>query len=143
MKAVSWEIATLDYIDSTIGHSLRQMIMSVRARNHPNLSLFHSINAQWQGNGYVVTFVPEFESEARTVLAGLIPFLRYLFSAHEERVNAMFTPAAVERSQEATWDPESYAVLTPDDGILTNLEEVDAKLNIQPPSPAGATSANP
>ena len=53
----------------------------------------------------------------------------------------MFTPAAIERSREATWDPESYAMLTPDDGILTNLEEVDAELNIQPPSPAGATGS--
>ena len=139
MKAVSWEIATLDYVDTTIGHSLRQMIMTVRARNQPNLSLFHSIDAQWQGNGHVVTFVPEFESEARTVLAGLIPFLHYLFPEHVERVNAMFTPAAVERSQEASWDPESYAVLTPDNGILANLEEVDAELNIQPPSSAAAT----
>ena len=75
MKAVSWEIATLVFVDATIGHSLRQMIMTIRARHRPNLSLFHSVDAQWQGNGYVVTFVPEFESEARTVLAGLLPFL--------------------------------------------------------------------
>ena len=75
---------------------------------------------------------PEHESEACTVLAGIIPFLRYHYPDHAERFNALFTPGAVERSSEASWDQDSYAVIMADDGILENLDDIDAELNIQP-----------
>ncbi len=132
IKIANWEIATLDYVDTELDASLRDLLLAIRARSRPQISLIHSVDAQWQGNGYIVTVIPEFQSEARTVLAGIIPFLTFHYSDHKERVEAMFTPAAVERAQSAVWDPVSYAVITAEDGILAQLEEVDADLDIAP-----------
>jgi len=134
VKASTWELATLDYIDNTLGHSLCHMLMSIRVRNRPHIGLFHSGDPQWQGNGHVVTFIPDFEAEACTVLAGIIPFLRHTFPNHHDRIHALFTPSAVERSYDAHWDPDAYAVITAKDGILGELEEIDSELDLLPPA---------
>jgi hypothetical protein len=132
IKIANWEIATLDFVDTKMDASLRDLLMAIRARSCPQFPLIHSVDAQWQGNGYVITVIPDFQSEARTVLAGFLPFLAFHYPNHHERLDAMFTPAAVERAQLATWDPVSHSVITAEDGILANLEEVDADLDLNP-----------
>jgi hypothetical protein len=132
IKIANWEIATLDFVDTELDASLRDLLMAIRARSRPQFPLIHSVDAQWQGNGYVITVIPDFQSEARTVLAGILPFLAFHYPDHRERLDAMFTPAAVERAQLATWDPVSHSVITAEDGIIASLEEVDTDLDLNP-----------
>jgi hypothetical protein len=134
MAVTTWEIATLDYHDQELGASLRDLIVSIRAQESPQQPLFHSVDAQWQGNGFVVTFLPNFESEARTVIAGFIPFLQFHHPDHKDRLAALFTPSAVKRASEASWDPVAYAVITADDGVVDGFEDIDHDMDICPPT---------
>jgi hypothetical protein len=131
VKATTWEIATLDFVDASLGASLRQMIMSIVSTTREGIFLFHSIDPHWQGNGYIVTFLPDLEEEARMILAGLIPFLVFRFPDHSDGIKAMFTPEAVQRAAEAHWDPTTGSVITAEDGIFTGLEEIDMEYCLQ------------
>jgi hypothetical protein len=112
LKITTWEFVTLDYMDLKMGASLRDLLMGIKVKDSPQYSLFHSVDAQWQGNGHIITVIPDFHSEACKVLAGILPFLLFHYPNNSNRLAAMFTPAVVERSLSAHWDPVSYSVIT-------------------------------
>jgi hypothetical protein len=46
----------------------------------PKTQLFHSVDRMWRSSNVITfTFLPENEAEARSVIAGLIPFLKHGF----------------------------------------------------------------
>jgi hypothetical protein len=69
----------LDRPEPTTGHSLCNLIMSIPSQIFPGTPLFHTVDKQWRSeNGVTFTFLPENDSDARSIIAGLIPFLRYM-----------------------------------------------------------------
>jgi len=125
LTAQTWEIATLDFVDSHLGTSLRQLLMSIPSFQFPNRFVFHSVDPQWQRNGHIITFLPDVEAEARTIIAGMIPFLVFHYQDLADRIYSMFTPDAVKRVTEETmarWDPTTNSVVTFEDGILDSLD---------------------
>jgi len=136
LSAQTWEIATLDYVDPELGTSLRQLLMSIPSSQIPNRFVFHSVDPHWQRNGHIITFLPDLEVEARTIIAGMIPFLVFHYQDYAERIYSMFTADAVRRVTEETmakWDPVSNSVVTFEDGILDSLESIDAEYLLSGP----------
>ena len=129
IRATTWEISSLDYVSPDAGHSLHQLMMAITAKENPALSLFHSVDAHWQGNGHVVSFIPQFEAEARMILAGLLTYLTFYHPDKAEAIESYFTTAAVERSSESKWDPVRYCIITSDDEMVDDLLEVDTDFN--------------
>lgn len=121
IRATTWELMSIDHVDRVLGVSLRSLIMEITHRDKPHLSLFHSVDRHWKGEGHVVTFLPQFESDARLILAALLPFLESLLPRHKPRLHKYFTPAAVDRAKVAKWDAANYCVITPDDAIIRDL----------------------
>jgi hypothetical protein len=59
------------------GISFHQLMMSIPSQVFPGTPLFHTIDKQWRSENIVVfTFLPENDSDARTIVAGLIPYLK-------------------------------------------------------------------
>ena len=140
VRATTWELGSIDYKDPTMNKSLRHLTMQIKAREKPHLTLFHSIDRHWQGNGHVATFIPQFEAEARMILAGLLPFLLHYHPNHEEQLLKFFSDPDKERLGEVTWDPVKYCIVTPDDIAVDSLMEGDDEFDCHP---ASRTTAPP
>jgi hypothetical protein len=62
---------------SSSGKSFHDLMMDITPENCHTTPLFHTIDKQWRSDNVVMfTFRPEYESEARTIVAGLIPYFR-------------------------------------------------------------------
>ena len=64
------------------------------------------------------------ESEARSMVASLIPYFRYEFG---DDIQKLFKPDAWEMHLEAKWDPELRVAVTPDDSRVDGLKDQDAE----------------
>jgi len=78
--STTWELSTnliLDKLHPNKGISLRQLLMSIPFQVFLQWPLFHFLNRQWRSEkGVSFGFTPENEPDARTIIAGLIPYLR-------------------------------------------------------------------
>jgi hypothetical protein len=123
----SYEIASLDYCfqdDEGYIASLRERTMWIRSKEKPSLSQFVNVTSQYNGSGAVFTFIPQLESEARSMVASLIPYFRYEFG---DDIQKLFKPDAWEMHLEAKWDPELRVAVTPDDSRVDGLKDQDAE----------------
>jgi hypothetical protein len=77
----TWEFSTnlmLARSEPSTGHSLRQLMLSIPSQVFPGTPLFYTIDKQWRSEkGVTFTFLPENDSDARSVIAGLIPYLKH------------------------------------------------------------------
>jgi hypothetical protein len=109
----TWEFSTnlmLDRPEPTTGHSLRDVIMAIPSQVFPGTPLFHTIDKQWRSEtGVTFTFLPENDSDARSIIAGLIPFLRH--TAPPWYMN-MFTTEAKYRHASSKWDQATRQVFS-------------------------------
>jgi len=55
---ITWELLTLDLVDSTTGANLRQFIMNIPDPERPGEQLFHAINKMLRHNGYISISIP-------------------------------------------------------------------------------------
>lgn len=76
----TWELTTnliLDHPEPKTGFTLKQLLMSIPSQAFPGTPLFHTIDRIWRSeNGIVLGFLPENEANARSFVAGMIPYLR-------------------------------------------------------------------
>jgi len=86
------------------------------------LSQFTSVNKQWMGEGAVFGMLPQIESEARNVVAGLLPLMRFLCGNVVQKV---FKPDAWIIHLSSKWDPLTRTVRTADDDRIEAIGEVD------------------
>ena len=109
----TWEFSTnlmIDRPEPTTGHSFRQLMMSIPSLVFPGTPLFHTIDRQWRSeNGVTFTFLPENDSEARSIIAGLIPFLRHTANPWYMK---MFTTEAKYRHASSKWDQATRQVFS-------------------------------
>ena len=141
LRATTWELHSLDYASKETGTTLRDLIMGIRAKEKPELLLFHSVDDHWQGNGHVVTFLPSFQSEARMILSCLLTYLQFYHPDKAADIATYFTEPAVERAEEAKWDPVRYCVITPDDEMIDDLLEADTDFDLPDDTADSRTAA--
>ncbi len=68
---------TLDRPEPKTGISLRQILISIQSTEFPGTPLFHTIDIQWRSDNLVIfSFLPENESDARSMVGGIIPLLQ-------------------------------------------------------------------
>jgi hypothetical protein len=121
----SYEIASLDHhFEDDEGYigSMRERLMWIASRERDYLSQFVSVTSQYNGTGVVFTFIPQLESEARSLVASLIPLFRYEYG---KEIRKFFKPDAWEMQKETYWDPELYVAVTPDDRRVEDITEQD------------------
>jgi hypothetical protein len=69
----------LDLPKPKLGLLFKKIMMLIPSQIFPGTPLFHTINKQWMSENVITfTFLPENDSEARTIVAGLNLFLRYM-----------------------------------------------------------------
>jgi hypothetical protein len=78
--------------------------------------------SQYNGTGVVFTFIPELESEARSLVASLIPLFHY---KHGDEIRKFFKPDAWEMQEDTYWDLKLYVAAMPDDRRVQDMTEQD------------------
>jgi hypothetical protein len=78
--------------------------------------------SQYNGTGVVFSFIPQLESEARSLVASLIPLFKYEYG---EDIKKFFKPDAWEMHEETVWDPDLRVAVTPDDKRVDDIAEQD------------------
>jgi hypothetical protein len=125
MVMTSYEIASLDYSfvdDDGDEGSIRERLMWIASQERDYLSQFVSVTSQYNGTGVVFTFIPQLESEARSLVASLIPLFRYEYG---EDIKKFFKPDAWEMHEDTYWDPDLRVAVTPDDKRVDDIAEQD------------------
>jgi hypothetical protein len=112
-SGTTWEFSTnlmIDRLEPVSGISLRQLMMDIPSQVFPGTPLFHTIDKQWRSEtGATFTFLPENDSEARSIIAGLIPFLKHTADPWYMK---MFTTEAKYRHASSKWDQETRQVFS-------------------------------
>jgi hypothetical protein len=116
LSATTWDFTAVDFVDPTIGRSLRELIMKIHSREHPGQQLFHSVDETWNNNGFQFAFFPNVETEARSMMMALLPFLTHHYGA---TVVKWFSASAQRRAVGAEWDHEKGCVKTLDDEAVS------------------------
>jgi hypothetical protein len=106
MVMTLYEITSLDYrfVDAE-GYegSICDRLMLIPSLERDYLSQFVSVTSQHNGMGVVFTFIPQLESEARSLIASLIPLFKYEYG---EDIKKFFKPDAWKMHEETIWDPD-------------------------------------
>jgi len=130
-SGTTWEMATnllLEAKDPIFKKSFHQVMMSIKSILDPNISLFHTIDRQWRSENVVTfTFRPEHEPEARSIIAGLVPFLRdegYSFFIK------MFSAEAQQRHVSSRWNATTRQVTSIEEEELGEFLSADDDLNL-------------
>lgn len=119
----TWEIASLDHRDHHLDNdSLRSLLMKIYSQSFPHLTLFHSIDPHWRGDGFEISFLPQVEEEARAMIMGMLPFLRHHVKVPNYYLDKCFSSSAVARANTARWNVELGAVITEDDDWLNSID---------------------
>jgi len=117
----------LDRIEPQSGRSLRDIIMEIPSQVFPGTPLFHNMDKQWRSeNGVTFTFLPENDSDARTIVAGLIPYLR---CTAEPWYLSMFTSEAKLRHASSKWDHTTRQVFSVEEFEIDEFLAEDDEYN--------------
>jgi hypothetical protein len=125
MVMMSYEIALLDYsfVDGK-GYeaSIRKQLMWIASQEQDYFSQFMSVTSQFKGTGVVFTFILQLESEARSLVASLIPIFRY---ENGDEIKKFFKPDTWKMHEDTYCYPDLQVAVTPDDKRVDNIAEQD------------------
>lgn len=77
-KHTNYKILQLDYSPNAgVIPTLRQMIMGLTSTGNWQMPIFHSVDMDWQQDGFVFQYSKKLADEAETVLNGLLPLLKH------------------------------------------------------------------
>jgi hypothetical protein len=129
-SATTWEFSTnmlLDKNDLKSGRSFREIMMEIPSQVFPGTPLFHTIDKQWRSEDWVIfTFLPENDSDARSIDAGLIPFLRYTADIW---YMSLFTAEAKLRHSSSKWDHATRQVFSVEEFEIDEFLAEDNEYN--------------
>jgi hypothetical protein len=112
-RTQTWEIMLLDHsVKPGEQPTLRQMIMEINSRKYPGTPLFHSVDLDKQGSGFVFQFSAAMKDEAECMVNCLLPYLDYQYP--EADVSSFFTDSAAGRC--------TYLQYNPDTGMVEDKE---------------------
>jgi hypothetical protein len=119
-RTQTWDIMILDHsIEPGVQPTLRQMIMEINSRKFPGTPLFHSVDLDKQGSGFVFQFSAAMKDEAECMANCLLPYLIYQYPLAD--VPSFFTDLAVSRCE--------YLKYNPDTGMVEDKEFKDSNEN--------------
>lgn len=108
-RTQTWDIMLLDHsIEPGVQPTLRQMIMETNSRKYPGTPLFHSVDLDKQGSGFVFQFSAAMKDEAECMATCLLPFLEYKYPNAD--VSSFFTDSASGRCSYLQYNPETGMV---------------------------------
>jgi hypothetical protein len=125
MEMTSYEIASLDHPFTDMEGetaTMRERLMWIQSTDRDYLPQFVNVASQYNGTGVVFTFIPQLETEARNMVASVIPLFRYHYG---DSIKKYFKPDAWELQADTVWDPELNAAVSPDDRRVEAIEEQD------------------
>jgi len=126
----TWEMTTnllLDRPEPSSKVTLRQILMNIPSQVFPGKPLFHSLDKQWRSeNGVTFCFLPENEADARTMIAGLIPYIR---DTHDPWYLSAFSTEAKLRHKSSTWDHKTRQVFSAEEAEISDFLTEDDELN--------------
>jgi hypothetical protein len=116
-RSQTWDIMLLDHsVQPGVQPTLRQMIMEMTSRKYPGTPLFHSVDLDKQGSGFVFQFSAAMRDEADCMTHCLLPYLEFHYPNAD--VASFFTDEASSRSQ--------YLQYNPDTGMVEDKEFKDS-----------------
>lgn len=125
----TWEMASNLVLDrkSPSGQSFHQLMMSIQ-HSETKLPLFHTIDKLFRSEtGVVFSCRPEHNTEARDIVAGLVPMLRdegytwYL---------KLFSSDAVQRRTSSLWNSATRCIKSAEEVELEHFLAADDELNL-------------
>jgi len=129
-SAITREISTnllLDKKDPKTNKSFQEVLMEITPENKPDMTLFHTIDHQFKLEVIVnFQFHPEHASEAHSLIAGLVPYLKD--NGHTFHLK-MFTLVALQRQAKSRWNLLTGEADSETDAEFANLLVEDDDLN--------------
>jgi hypothetical protein len=117
--------------------TLRMTMMAIPSTTgNINTGLFSGMDKPWKGSGHIINFHPHKTTEARAALAGI--YARFAHQLPTESLPALrefFTPEAVIRGEEMTWNSETNEAHSPADQAIDDLIAMDADMDFTPETP--------
>jgi hypothetical protein len=118
---VSTDFDDVDKKCSVLKKTLRQFIMAIPSSN-PETPLILSIMPEKKGGGYGLQVLPQYESEAKVIINGLMPQLKHLAGVERaHRIHSLFTASAIRKYGTLVWDPEKRCARSKDSVMLEVL----------------------
>ncbi len=118
---------TLDRPEPKTGISLRTLLMTIPSTEFPGTPLFHTIDKQWRSdNAVIFSFLPENKSDARSMVAGIVPFLR---DTADKWYLSSFSEEAKFRHRLNKWNPDTREVYSAIEGLIDDYLADDDRLN--------------
>ena len=141
----SWDIVHLDRIIREDTCSLRSYIMNLFSSEYKDIALFHSVDLDYNGDGFIFTYLPELKAEAETAIQTLFPLIRHKNNTSqtllpqesettttasnnqwqpltEDELKSFFTQEAIDRTDDMYYDNSKLCIVDP--LIDNNLELV-------------------
>ena len=120
----TWDIVQLDYSAAPGQPTLRQMIMEITSEQFPGTPLFHSVDLDWRGEGYVFEYSPKMQDEAECMVNYLQPYLDHHFP--DAQVLNYFTDECIERCRDIKVDDRTGQIVDINSGVAElDLEKED------------------
>ena len=147
-QSSSWDIVHLDRSLRDNTPTLRQLIMTLTSSEYEKVSTFHSVDLDYNGDGFVFTYLPELRTEAESSIQTLFPLLRHhnkvshtIFDDSQEQPNTtedsptapitddelmtFFTQEALDRTEDMYFDKTKKCIIDPliDDNLEFVMED--------------------
>jgi hypothetical protein len=119
LTTVTWDIIQLDYSPDRSQPTLRQMIMDLKTDN--DIPLFHCVDLDWRGEGYIFQFAPAVKVEAECTVNTLLPLLKHHYPNAD--LAKYFSHEAIDRCEGYKYNVNKGAVV--DDLVDTHLSFID------------------
>ena len=106
VEMISYEISSLDHSfpdEEGFKGTVRDRLMWIRSQERPQLPQFVNVTSQYNGTGVVFTFIPQLESEARSIVVSIIPYFCYEYG---DDMKKYFKLDAWLMHEDTQWDPE-------------------------------------
>lgn len=121
LTSTTFDIIQLDYARQRNNPTLRQMIMSIKSKSHPNTPLFHSVDLDWKGEGYAFQFSPDMGEEAACITYTLLPYLEHFYP--DADVKTYFDESTISRCATMKFCPEQGEVI--DTSVSGSAYQID------------------
>jgi hypothetical protein len=114
VSMATWDIIQLDYSPDTSQPTLRQMIMDMTTKEG-NIPLFHCVDLDWRGEGFVFQCAPAVKIEAECTIQSLLPILSHHYP--DADLEQYFSQEAIDRCDGYRFDAEQGIVV---DGFVND-----------------------
>ena len=144
-QSSSWDIVFLDHTIRKTTPTLRNLIMNLKSTEYEDVHLFHSVDLDYNGDGFVFTYLPELKAESESAIQTLFPLIRHHNNGSKNILNdtpttapnetqappdtltdteikTFFTQEALDRTEDMYYDKLKNCIIDP--LIDNNLEFV-------------------